>query len=64
MDTVERIWGMKALRTALSTGFVLMLLLAGNAYGQVPEYTYRATRYMPEAESSDFTSLADAEAYI
>jgi len=40
------------------------LMLAGAVQAQVPEYVYQATRYMPQAQSQNFSTLAEAEAYI
>ena len=49
-------WGIAAASAAL--------LFAGAVQAQVPEYVYRATRYMPQAQSQDFATQAEAEAYI
>lgn len=46
-------------------GLFAALIGCGSAAAQMPaEYVYRATRYMPNAESREFSNLADAEAYI
>ncbi|WP_363798206.1 RHS repeat-associated core domain-containing protein [Lysobacter firmicutimachus] len=53
-----------AQRSAAALSALLLLSIAGAAGAQVPEYEYRASRYMPNGESQTFKTLAEAEAYI
>ncbi|MEI2456388.1 RHS repeat-associated core domain-containing protein [Lysobacter firmicutimachus] len=53
-----------AQRSAAALSALLLLSIAGAADAQVPEYEYRASRYMPNGESQTFKTLAEAEAYI
>lgn len=43
---------------------IASLTMVGTVQAQVPEYVYQASRYMPQGESQDFATLAEAEAYI
>ncbi|WP_408952764.1 RHS repeat-associated core domain-containing protein [Lysobacter sp. Hz 25] len=52
------------LRFMAAACVLLSTLVPIEASAQVPEYEYRATRYMPSGESQTFKTLAEAEAYI
>ncbi|UJB18449.1 MULTISPECIES: RHS repeat-associated core domain-containing protein [Lysobacter] len=55
---------MKGAAWSVKAGALVALLWVGSAHGQATEYVYSATRYMPSAESRDFKTLAEAEAFI
>ncbi|MFK3650438.1 RHS repeat-associated core domain-containing protein [Lysobacter enzymogenes] len=56
---------MKGMLWAARIGLLVAFVGCGSAAAQVPaEYVYSATRYMPNAESRDFSTLEEAEAYI
>ncbi|QQP94377.1 RHS repeat-associated core domain-containing protein [Lysobacter enzymogenes] len=56
---------MKGMLWAVRCGVFAALVCCGNVNAQTPaEYVFSATRYMPNAEWRDFSTLEEAEAFI